>query len=411
MVLGCGEKVDTTPIKIGLAAPQSGPRTPFGDAQKRAAQLALSIINEHGGIHGRPLELVVGDDLGTPDGAAAAVDALIADGITALIGPLESTRLAAAKPAIDANEVVTISPNSSAISLAVDDYIFRLAPTDTLQTVAMVRYFRQLSVPQVNRIAIVHESGTWSTGVKNTLQQKFVEAGGQLAAEPYGYPHADIVSDADVANIWNQIAALSPPPDVIVPIVFVGDANKLLKHWGASGQLPGVKWFLADAAKNSALFKDLPAAAELTHGSSSTSPKTGDAVAYFESTYKTAYPDLDPRQSYLANTWDSVFSLALAMEQQLHNEKAIKGGGGLKTALSSISKEGQVMHAGQWADMVAIIKAGGDVDYDGASGPCDFDELGETIGPYEIWQVKKNTTGAFGFEQAYYVEARDLATK
>ena len=39
-----------------------------------------------------------------------------------------------------------------------------------------------------------------------------------------------------------------------------------------------------------------------------------------------------------------------------------------------------------FADCVAIIDAGGDVDFDGASGPLDFLDAGEpSVGAYDIY--------------------------
>lgn len=40
-------------------------------------------------------------------------------------------------------------------------------------------------------------------------------------------------------------------------------------------------------------------------------------------------------------------------------------------------------------DIVSLIKVAGDVADDGASGPRDFDENGDVLGPCEIWEVQK----------------------
>ena len=42
--------------------------------------------------------------------------------------------------------------------------------------------------------------------------------------------------------------------------------------------------------------------------------------------------------------------------------------------------------AGELADALDELSRGRDIDYQGASGNVDFDELGNVISPYEIWR-------------------------
>jgi hypothetical protein len=73
----------------------------------------------------------------------------------------------------------------------------------------------------------------------------------------------------------------------------------------------------------------------------------------------------------------------------------------------AVSSGGQGFHAGQWRDLVSGIRSGGDVDYDGAAGPVDFDGDGETVSPYEVWEARRETEG-WEFAQVQYMEAEDL---
>jgi hypothetical protein len=73
-----------------------------------------------------------------------------------------------------------------------------------------------------------------------------------------------------------------------------------------------------------------------------------------------------------------------------------------------VSRAGHIYNAGQGADLVAAIDSGGDVDYDGASGPCDFDPNGEAIGPYEVWQLHADNLGHRSFERTVFLEAQAL---
>jgi hypothetical protein len=42
---------------------------------------------------------------------------------------------------------------------------------------------------------------------------------------------------------------------------------------------------------------------------------------------------------------------------------------------------------GQFAAAAAAIRAGTPVDYEGASGPIDFDMNGDVVAPYDVWKV------------------------
>ena len=53
-------------------------------------------------------------------------------------------------------------------------------------------------------------------------------------------------------------------------------------------------------------------------------------------------------------------------------------------------------------------RAGGDIDYDGASGPVDLDESGEVVGPYEIWALEPQSGGGYAFQREVYIDARTI---
>jgi outer membrane PBP1 activator LpoA protein len=75
---------------VALLLPLSGPRADLGQVLLQAAQLALAVPN------GPALD--VKDTAGSPQGAAAAAQAAIADGATLILGPLTSAETAAVAP-------------------------------------------------------------------------------------------------------------------------------------------------------------------------------------------------------------------------------------------------------------------------------------------------------------------------
>ncbi|WP_439596557.1 penicillin-binding protein activator [Falsiroseomonas sp.] len=77
------------PQRMGMLLPLSGPQAPLGQAMLNAGTMALFDESQSG------IELAPRDTGGTPNGAAAAARAAIADGARILVGPLTSAEVAA----------------------------------------------------------------------------------------------------------------------------------------------------------------------------------------------------------------------------------------------------------------------------------------------------------------------------
>ncbi len=102
----------TTPLKIGLLAPLSGPLTRVGETNRNCAQLAVDEINAAGGLLGRPLQLSVEDtQMSTAVTLQKARQLLMRDEVAVLAGMvLPSEREAALQAAKSAGRLV-IYPN------------------------------------------------------------------------------------------------------------------------------------------------------------------------------------------------------------------------------------------------------------------------------------------------------------
>ncbi len=75
------------PIRVGALYPLSGSQGPGGVDEHRGAALAADLVNDGGGVGGRPIELV-SIDVPAADAAPAAVQALRDDGVELVAGLL-----------------------------------------------------------------------------------------------------------------------------------------------------------------------------------------------------------------------------------------------------------------------------------------------------------------------------------
>ena len=85
--------------------------------------------------------------------------------------------------------------------------------------------------------------------------------------------------------------------------------------------------------------------------------------------------------------YDAIYLIAYAMLTSNSTEPNI-----FKTKLQEVSKDGEVIGINKFAEAKALIEAGTDIDYNGASGKIEFDENGDvSSGTYEIWEVENST--------------------
>ena len=118
-------------ISIGVVLPLTGRLSaPFGIPISQGFELALDEINaaQHNGAQ---LELIIEDDGSTIEGAVESFNKLIhQDSVSVILGPATSSQTAETFPIAQENQVLAISPTSSARGLsAIGDYVFRVALT------------------------------------------------------------------------------------------------------------------------------------------------------------------------------------------------------------------------------------------------------------------------------------------
>ncbi len=118
-------------ISIGVVLPLTGRLADsFGKPMQQGLELALNEINK-AQLSGAKLKFIIEDDQGTIDGAVEAFNKLIhQEDLSIILGPATSSQIEMAFPVAQENQVVAISPTSSARGLsALGDYVFRIALT------------------------------------------------------------------------------------------------------------------------------------------------------------------------------------------------------------------------------------------------------------------------------------------
>ncbi|CAB4624577.1 MAG: ABC transporter substrate-binding protein [Actinobacteria bacterium] len=366
-------------LKIGGVIPLTGALSFLSPPEIAGIELAVEDINAAGGVLGKPVEFSIEDssDGDNPTVAPASATKLLSEGVDAIVGAAASgvTRLIIDQ--ITQAKVVQISMSNTAPDLSTwndGGFYFRTAPSDLLQGAIVGN---QIVADGNENVGIIFQQTSYGEGLEAKAKAT-IEAAGATVVSSLPFPEAetnfDSIVDETIAAGADSVLVISYDEiKKIVPAlqkkkfdgskIYLVDgnlANFADQDWkgyieGAKGTLPGGKLDEAFAARASALY-------EKNHG---------------EALKETAY---------LAETYDAVILLALAAE-----EAGDDSGEAIQAHMTSVSTGGTKVS--DFAAGLAVIKDGGDVDYEGFSGPIEFDENGDPTGAsIGIYQYGKEGT-------------------
>lgn len=190
-------------IKIGVNVERTGVATSYGVHMLIAAQIALDEVNREGGINGAKMELVVEDNRSSPEQAVIATRNLDRAGVTAMLGPIQTSQCRTAFPAANRAGLVSISPGSSAPGLTAQNrpWTFRISAMDGVIVNEVVANLRKNN-PNAKTVAIAVDP-------RDAYSQFLVKTVAPAIVEKYGF------------TFMNKEAPIEIPPDATDFSVFI----------------------------------------------------------------------------------------------------------------------------------------------------------------------------------------------
>jgi branched-chain amino acid transport system substrate-binding protein len=255
--------------------------------------------------------------------------------------------------------VQQVSPanTSPEFSTYPDDGLYaRTAPPDTFQG----QVLGDLIAGDGNTtLAILALDDAYGTGLADNIEKAYTAAGGTVASKQIYDPKAPSfeaeVSEAKASN-----------PEAIALVGF-DESSKIVQEMIKQGVGPqDVPLYLVDGNLSNTLFKDLPKGA--MEGTQGTLP---GAEASPE--FRQALKDVDPQLkdfSYGPEAYDATIIIALAA-QAAGNDS----GRAIGDTLKQVTADGEKCTT--YADCLALLNDGKDIDYDGQSGPIDLNDVGD----------------------------------
>ena len=166
-------------IKIGISGAFSGDLAPYGISALRGAEMAVEDINAKGGVMGKPIELLPGDDVCKPEIAVNMATKLVSDGAQMVLGHVCSgATLAANKIYRDANLLlISASATNDDLTLTGEHpNFFRTISYDGAQAALMSSFVKD--VLKAKTVALIHDKGDYGKGQMVLAKENFEKMGG-----------------------------------------------------------------------------------------------------------------------------------------------------------------------------------------------------------------------------------------
>jgi branched-chain amino acid transport system substrate-binding protein len=345
LALGCARQEENV-IKIGAAGPMTGDQSKMGMDLKNATELAVAEWNEKGGVLGKKIVMLAGDDQADPKQAVSIANKFINQKVVAVVGHWNSScSIPASKYYSDAN-IVMISPATTNPQLTLQGFknVFRVCGTDDQQGRVAAEFV--LTTLRPKRVAVIHDKTAYGQG----LADYFKKALGDKVQVVY---YSGIIQrDPDYKAVLTTIKENKPE------LYFFGgiypEAGRLVRQAKEVGL--NIPMITGDGVFDPTFISIAGKAAEGTYVTFGKEPEGLPSAKAFIEHYKARYGDPGPYSIYAYDTANII--------------------------LTAIAQTGTT-------DGTKVAEYIAKTTFHGAFGDISFDKNGDvTKAPYVIWQVK-----------------------
>lgn len=377
------------------------------EAEFNAVQLAISDINNAGGVLGKDVVLEWRDGQNDKDIAIAMARELVEKlNVAAIIGPgRSSTTIATFKNVSDPNGILQIShsatspdisnsdpDNMSADFLDEDHLLFRTIVSDELLGASLAKLLEELAYKAT---AILYVDNEYGNGLVNALADNFPE--GRISAKipyPENIEKMNERGKKDSTQYWLEtLKPLTEKDSDVLVLIGYGDAI-----------VASVKTAVTHGLVDDFMFTDQDIVAPLLwdenkkrrlwsgamHGMFGMTPAAPDSAAksQFEENYASRYPKLQSDAgSYMGHIYDATVLIALAAAYSGNTTSSSDIRDGLKDIAGPPGEPVGLDRDGGIARALELAEARRMINYEGVAGSLDFDENGDVTAPVMVWKI------------------------
>ena len=294
-------------IKLGICQPITGPIADIGKDIANGAKVAVSMINEKGGVGVRGkkylFETIVYDDKCKPPDAVAAVRKMITiNKVKFIVGPTCSSAARAVLEIIEEPKVL-IFTSGTAVKVTENPYAFRVSVPSAGLAPFYVSYF--MKKQGIKNIAFLAQNDRYGRGIVKIYQKQIEKQGGKIVGVEY--------HDRGATDLYPQltkIKALSfDALFLAIPGKSAGFAMKQAKELGIKQTIIGTEAIATEEPLMAAGKASEGIVFPYTYNWKSDNPRTKEYVQKYQ---KMFYRDAN--QLGGAGSCDGVLMLAAAME-------------------------------------------------------------------------------------------------
>jgi branched-chain amino acid transport system substrate-binding protein len=351
----CAGAVQAEDIKVGVFLGFTGPLEALTPQMGQSAEMAFAEINAAGGVlEGRMFAPVRGDSTcgDAAAGTAAAERLVTAEGIVAMVGGDCSGVTGAVLQSVGRpNGILMISPSATSPALTTaetDGLFFRTSPSDARQGVVMTDI---LTARGIKSVAVTYTNNDYGKGLAEAFKAAYEAAGGAVTIMA---AHED--GKADYSAELGALAAAGG--EVLVLAGYIdGGGGGILRASLDAGAFPLYQF--PDGMISQALEDRFGAEINGSFGQNPASNSPG-AKTFQEMATAAGYDGTSP---FAGESYDAAALIAFAMEAAKSTDgKVIKD-----KVLDLANAPGEQIFPGELAKGLEIIRAGGDIDYQGAT--------------------------------------------
>jgi ABC-type branched-subunit amino acid transport system substrate-binding protein len=357
----------TGPVTMGVLSCFTGTLASLGQAMLQGSQVAQKAINDGGGILGQQLNITHADtQCDEADSVPAVRQLLAASNVVGIIGP-ETQEINAVAPIVSAAKIPTqFQGGSTLFDQNANPYLWRDSPSDSQLGVAMALYAYNKGY---RNAALVFYSDIAAQTFPPPITKTFEKLGGKIVANVTIAP-----DQTDYKTQMQQVIATKP--DVIFTQTDAATAAVMFRNFQELDNL-AIPFIGTDVTGGDDYLKAVTypvAHAHLTsvYGTS----VSGAATDEFNNVFAAVFGASNQPLANANYAYDSVISQALAIDKA--NSIA---GPDINAALGTVSNPPGTQ-CFTYKTCLALIKAGTKINYDGASGPLDYNQYHNNFGPY-----------------------------
>ncbi|QIK62132.1 amino acid ABC transporter substrate-binding protein [Leucobacter viscericola] len=336
-------------LRIGTLLPQTGSLEHLIYGPQAAVKLAISEINDAGGVLGKDVEVVVEaneHDPTDPTIMAKSVDEIIKAKPAFVLGAMGTGNTNAAMPKLTEAGILMGSPSNTGIALAgINKLYFRTIASDIIQG----RALGNLILKDGNaKVAVLTQNNDYGKGLRDNLQSTLEDGGAEVTYGAKG--KGEEFPEAQTAFASEVTAALATKPDAVAMVSYV-EAKQAIPELAAQG-FDLSKLYLVDG--NAVPYPEFDAG--LLEGAQATTPGR-IADKEFKAALEKASPDVSKSLNFAPEAYDAVMLVALAAEQggatdtetivkNLHSVSGSEGGDDCDTfkTCAALIKDGKKIH-------------------------------------------------------------------